>query len=195
MQYAHSNVVSSPCVHIQLPVLSQRRRTRLIESNAKCCHLKNLTYKRTLQQVFICLRHRTSYPPPYTPYTCIHYTYSLTEGGWGGRVKPERRGEGQQFTKLGRKYQHDWLYLQSINSGKHLPQSHLTDKFFRRQHFALVFMWLISPCAKVSKCANKSSVRHGYHPKRTPLFSNPEPIVIDVLLHLADANSNSIRST
>ncbi len=27
----------------------------------------------------------------------------------------KRRLEGQQFTKLGRKFQHDWLYLQSIN--------------------------------------------------------------------------------
>ncbi len=27
----------------------------------------------------------------------------------------ERRLAGQQFTKLGRKHQHDWLYLQSIN--------------------------------------------------------------------------------
>jgi hypothetical protein len=31
-----------------------------------------------------------------------------TLGRWGGgRFEPERRGEGQQFTKLGRKYQHD----------------------------------------------------------------------------------------
>jgi hypothetical protein len=39
----------------------------------------------------------------------------------GGGVEPERRLEGQQFIKLGRKYQQDWLYLQSINSDKHLP--------------------------------------------------------------------------
>ncbi len=38
----------------------------------------------------------------------------------GGRVEPERRLEGQQFTKLGRKYHHDWLYLQSMNSDKQL---------------------------------------------------------------------------
>ncbi len=31
---------------------------------------------------------------------------------------------------MGRKYQHDWLYLESINSGKHLPQSPFTDQFF-----------------------------------------------------------------
>ncbi len=31
-------------------------------------------------------------PPPYTLYTCIQHTYSHREGG---RVDPERRGEGQ----------------------------------------------------------------------------------------------------
>ncbi len=41
---------------------------------------------------------------------------------WVG-VQPEKRLEGQQFTKLGRKYQHDWMSLQSINSDKHLPKS------------------------------------------------------------------------
>ncbi len=48
---------------------------------------------------------------PYTLYTCIHYTVLIHTGGGGGGVEPERRGEGQQFTKLGRKYLHDWLYL------------------------------------------------------------------------------------
>jgi hypothetical protein len=49
-------------------------------------------------------------PPPYTLYTCIvvQYTYSHWEGGRGGRVEPERRLSGQQFTYLGRK-QHDLL--------------------------------------------------------------------------------------
>jgi hypothetical protein len=45
---------------------------------------------------------RTPYPP-HTLYTCIQHTYSHREGG--GRVEPERRGEGQQervqTTKLG----------------------------------------------------------------------------------------------
>ncbi len=48
----------------------------------------------------------------------------------GGRVEPERRLEGQQYTKLGRKYHHDWLYLQSLNSDKHLPQSPFNGKLF-----------------------------------------------------------------
>ncbi len=37
-------------------------------------------------------------------YTSIQYAHSHREGGG---VEPERRGKGQQFTKLGRKYQHD----------------------------------------------------------------------------------------
>jgi hypothetical protein len=34
----------------------------------------------------------------------MYTVYLFTDGrGEGGRVKPERRGEGQQFTKLGQK--------------------------------------------------------------------------------------------
>jgi len=57
------------------------------------------------------------------------YTYSPIGQGGGGVVS-ERRGEGQQFTKLGRKYQFECLYPQSINSDKHLPQSPWTGQFF-----------------------------------------------------------------
>jgi hypothetical protein len=39
-------------------------------------------------------------------YTCIHTVYFLTQGRGGGG-EPERRGEGEQFTKLGQKYHHD----------------------------------------------------------------------------------------
>ncbi len=91
---------------------SNRRKLILIEANAKCRHLKNWSEKGTLQQVFICLRPRT-----------------LGVGGGRG-VETVRRIEGQQFTKLCRNYQHDWLYLQSINSDKHLPQSTFTGQFF-----------------------------------------------------------------
>ncbi len=100
------------------------RKIRLIDGNAKCCHLKKLTSKGTWRQAFICLRPRTSYPP-HTLNTCIQYTYSLREGGVG-ESEPERRLEGQQFTMMGRKCQHYWLCLQSINSEKHLPHSPFT---------------------------------------------------------------------
>jgi hypothetical protein len=48
------------------------------------------------------------------------------------RVKerePERRLEGQQFTKVGRKYLHDCISSVK-NSDKLLPQSPFTGKFF-----------------------------------------------------------------
>jgi hypothetical protein len=68
---------------------------------------------------------------PHTPtplhtvhYTCILSTYSHREGGRGkggrgGEIK-ERRLEGQQFTKLGRKYQHDRPVQQYIKTDKNL---------------------------------------------------------------------------
>ncbi len=39
----------------------------------------------------------------------IYYMYAREDqsGYVGGRVEPERRLDGQQFTKLGPKYQHD----------------------------------------------------------------------------------------
>jgi hypothetical protein len=83
--------------------------------------------KGTLRLVFICLRPRIPITP-YTLYMCTVYrTYSHSEGGRGESWPKERRGDGQQFTKLGRKSQHDWLYLQSINSDKQLPQSPFTS--------------------------------------------------------------------
>jgi hypothetical protein len=38
---------------------------------------------------------------------CLYIMYFDTGKGEEGGVEPERRLEGQQFTKLGRKYQHD----------------------------------------------------------------------------------------
>ncbi len=71
--------------------------------------------------------------PPMTSYPHLHTVYVYTcilintgKGEEGGRDEPERRLEGQLFTKLGRNYQHDWMYLQSINCDNHLPQSPFT---------------------------------------------------------------------
>jgi hypothetical protein len=47
-----------------------------------------------------------------------HPVLIQTGKGGGETVEPERTLEGQQFTKLGRKYQHDLLYLKSINTNK-----------------------------------------------------------------------------
>ncbi len=90
---------------------------------------------------------RTLHLPPPPSNTLSVYTVLWHREG-EGRVEPERRLEGQQFTKLGRKYQQDWQYLQSINSDNHLPQSTFTDNFFFLDDdiFALVSI-LLSTCA------------------------------------------------
>ncbi len=51
-----------------------RRKIRLIETNAKCRHLKKLTCKGTLRHVFICLRPKTPNSPPYTLFSVYVYT-------------------------------------------------------------------------------------------------------------------------
>jgi hypothetical protein len=78
-------------------------------------------------------------PSPITHWLYILHFDTGKRGG-GGRVEPERRLGGQQFTRLSQKYQqHDWLYLQSINSDKHLPQSPLLVNFFTSYTFLLLF--------------------------------------------------------
>jgi hypothetical protein len=77
---------------------THRRQCKMLAS-------KKITCKETLRPVFTCLTLK-----PRTLLHCIRvYTvYLFTQGRWGrGRVEPESRLEGQQFTKLGRKYQHD----------------------------------------------------------------------------------------
>ncbi len=49
-------------------------------------------------------------PHPFTHCICVYSKLIHTGGGGGGgggRVEPDRRLEGQQFTKLGQKYLHD----------------------------------------------------------------------------------------
>jgi hypothetical protein len=76
------------------------RKIRLREGNAKCRHLKKFTCNGTLRQVFICLIPRTPYPPPYTLYTCIQYTYSRREEGEGGDLN-RKKGKGATVHKAG----------------------------------------------------------------------------------------------
>jgi hypothetical protein len=69
--------------------------------------------------------------PPLIHCIYVYAVYLFTKGqGEGERVEPERRLEGQQFTMLGQKYQHDRVYLRSTNFDKHLPQSPYTGEFF-----------------------------------------------------------------
>jgi hypothetical protein len=99
-----------------------RRKIRLIESNAKCRYLTKLMCKGTLRQVFYLSEAPSSsydtIPPPLHTvhvYTVL-YTYSHREGR-GELTKEKVRGA--IFHKANRKYQHDRLYLQSVNSIKH----------------------------------------------------------------------------
>jgi hypothetical protein len=71
----------------------------------------------------------TVYSIQYTVYSIQYTVYSIVSTVYS-TLEPERRGEEQQFTKLGQLYQHDRLYLQSINYDKHLPQSPFTGLFF-----------------------------------------------------------------
>jgi hypothetical protein len=57
-----------------------------------------------------CLRPRTPNPLVH----CIR-AYSIARGRGGRRAEPERRLEGQKFTKLGRKFRHDMsVFLDDI---------------------------------------------------------------------------------
>jgi len=78
---------------------------------------KKFACKGILRQVFICLRAKNPIPPPplHSAYVyCVFSMYVFAQGkGREGRVQAERRLKGQQFTKLGRKYQR-WLTLSPV---------------------------------------------------------------------------------
>jgi hypothetical protein len=75
------------------------RKIRIIEGNAKCLHLKKSTCEGTFATgVYLFKALHTVYV--YTRTVRILNTYSHREWGGGERVEPERRLEGQQFTKV-----------------------------------------------------------------------------------------------
>jgi hypothetical protein len=86
--------------------------------------LQNMVFNRTQVESL------NTPPFSHTLFVCLYKLYFDTGKRGRRRVEPERRRERQQFTKLGRKYQHDQLDLQSINSDKHLPQSPFTGQSF-----------------------------------------------------------------
>ncbi len=50
----------------------------------------------------------------------------------GGRGQSERRLREAPIHKMGQKYQHVWMYLQSVKSVKYLTQSPFTGQFERK---------------------------------------------------------------
>ncbi len=73
---------------------------------------------------------RVQHPPPPPSHTVCIYC-NLTQGrGEGGGSWAREKVRGATVHKAGSKYQNDSLYLQSINSDKHLPPYHFTGKFF-----------------------------------------------------------------
>ncbi len=98
----------------------KRWKIRMIESNAKCRYVKKLNMQRDFAAGVLSVwgpfpAYDPILPPPSTLYTSIQYTYSHEEGGELIREKVR----GAIVHKAVRKYQHDWLYLLSINSIKH----------------------------------------------------------------------------
>jgi hypothetical protein len=110
-------------------------------------------------------------PHPLPALQCL-YILNFDTGKWkGGRVEPERRLEGQQFTKLGRKYPHDWLYLQSISSGYTCRKVFLHVNFFRRRHFALVSIKLISRCEAPRNLSTHPLIQLGTFPSAKTIIT------------------------
>ncbi len=110
----------------------KRRNITLLEGNGKCRHLKKLTCKRTLRQVFISLKPRPHIPHPLTH--CIRvFSILIHTGNGGGRERWTReRVRGATVHKAGSKIP-SWL-----------PQSPFTGKFFRWRYFFGVYIGNLS---------------------------------------------------
>ncbi len=80
-------------------------------------------------------------PPPPPLHTKYIYpcTYSHREGGGEGGRWTSEKVRGALVHKRGRKYQHDWLYLQSINCVKYQKRRHLGFGVFIDIFFFFIF--------------------------------------------------------
>ncbi len=83
----------------KIPYFHFIRRNTTHRMQCKGCHLKKLTCKGTLRQVFICLRPEPHTRPPYTMYMCIQvYLFTQGRGGGGDMSQREReRGNSSQI--------------------------------------------------------------------------------------------------
>ncbi len=96
-----------------------RRKIRLIESNVICRFLKKFPVKGLCGRCFTCLRPspllwpHTLHPPPPVTHCILVFMYNYSHGERGGGELTREKVRGAIIHKAGRKYQHDWLYLQS----------------------------------------------------------------------------------
>ena len=85
-------------------VKTHRRQCKMTSSN-------NLTWKWTLRPDVYLSADQNPIPPPPSHTVHVYTVYLFTQGregrGEGGELNQRERQRGQQFTKLGLKYQHD----------------------------------------------------------------------------------------
>jgi hypothetical protein len=80
-------------------------------------------HKIAVRERAVCSPHNLIPSSPHPVTHCINaYPCTIHRGGGG---QPVRRLEGRYSSQEGSKYQHDWLYLHSINSIKHQYRRHL----------------------------------------------------------------------
>ncbi len=80
-------------VYIQYTIPISHGQINYIGTKAKCRHLKKLTSKGTLRQMFTCL----SYTSP--RYTLYKYMYLFTQGGGGGEGEELNQREGKRGSR------------------------------------------------------------------------------------------------
>ncbi len=129
----HMQGVNSHCRHSLACITKTVERWDSQKSCKMCRYLKNFSIKG------LCGRFLSVWgPEPHNTHP-LHTVYTLTDtyshreggsGGGGGEESNQREYEGATVHEAGSKYQHDWLYLQSINSDKHSAKIPFTDYFF-----------------------------------------------------------------
>ncbi len=118
-------------ISVWIPISFENWKIRLIEGNAKCRHQKNRPVKGLCGR---CLSFWRPEPHPTPP--CILLYSILMHPSKGGELN-QRGNSSQSWVKIP-----TWLmYLQSINSFKHLPQSPSTGQVFKKTAFCYIVNW------------------------------------------------------
>ncbi len=121
----------------------------------------------TFRQLFICLRPRT----PYLPALCIRVYSILIHTGKGRRGGELNQREGERGNSSHRWVENNNLTDSTSVSDKPCRNVLLQVKFFRWRHFALVSIYLISPCLKCLHYATIWEVQQVIHSLKTAVWS------------------------